>query len=64
MKQTATSIVTDGVSLITLDNPPVNALSASLRRGLQAELEKAFDDEAVAPSSCSARDEPSLPART
>ena len=47
MKQTATSAVADGVALITLDNPPVNALSASLRRGLQAELEKAFDDEAV-----------------
>lgn len=47
MKQTATSAVIDGVALITLDNPPVNALSTSLRQGLQAELEKAFGDEAV-----------------
>jgi 3-hydroxyacyl-CoA dehydrogenase len=47
MKQTATSVVTDGVALITLDNPPVNALSASLRQGLQAKLEQAFSDGAV-----------------
>ena len=47
MKQTATSAVVDGVALITLDNPPVNALSASLRQGLQAELEQAFSDKAV-----------------
>ena len=47
MKQTATGVVADGVALITLDNPPVNALSASLRRGLQGELEKAFGDGEV-----------------
>ena len=47
MKQTATGVVADGVALITLDNPPVNALSASLRRGLQDELEKAFADGEV-----------------
>ena len=29
MNRTATCVVTDGVALITLDNPPVNALSAS-----------------------------------
>lgn len=28
MNQTASSVVTDGIALITLDNPPVNALSA------------------------------------
>ncbi|HUD91652.1 3-hydroxyacyl-CoA dehydrogenase NAD-binding domain-containing protein [Sphingobium sp.] len=47
MNQIATSVVADGVALITLDNPPVNALSAALRQGLQAELKKAFGDGEV-----------------
>ena len=47
MKQTATSVVSDGVAVITLDNPPVNALSASLRQGVLAELEHAFCNDAV-----------------
>lgn len=47
MNQTATSHVVDGVALITLDNPPVNALSAALRKGLQSELERAFADPEV-----------------
>jgi 3-hydroxyacyl-CoA dehydrogenase len=47
MTQFATSVVIDGVVLVTLDNPPVNALSAGLRSGLQAELDHAFADAAI-----------------
>ena len=47
MNQTASSVVTDGIALITLDNPPVNALSAPLRQALQSELDRAFRDDQV-----------------
>ncbi len=47
MTQFATSATREGVSLITLDNPPVNALSGGLRAGLQAELDRAFSDPAI-----------------
>ena len=34
----------NGVALLTIANPPVNALSHSVRLGLQTELAKAKDD--------------------
>ncbi|PKP73755.1 MAG: 3-hydroxyacyl-CoA dehydrogenase [Alphaproteobacteria bacterium HGW-Alphaproteobacteria-6] len=40
--------VADGVATITLDNPPVNALSAGLRAGALAAIERALADPAVA----------------
>jgi 3-hydroxyacyl-CoA dehydrogenase len=37
--------VQDGIAVVTVDSPPVNALSASVRDGLQAAFEKAIADE-------------------
>ncbi|MEE4453575.1 3-hydroxyacyl-CoA dehydrogenase NAD-binding domain-containing protein [Novosphingobium resinovorum] len=42
-----TTLVQGGVAVITLDNPPVNALSAPLRRNLLAALEGGMADETV-----------------
>ncbi|AHE53009.1 3-hydroxyacyl-CoA dehydrogenase NAD-binding domain-containing protein [Sphingomonas sanxanigenens] len=47
MTRTATSAFMADVMLITLDNPPVNALSNALRRDLHEELQRAFEDAAV-----------------
>ena len=47
MAQPASSAVIDGVAIITLDNPPVNALSAPLRAGALAMLQKACADIGV-----------------
>ncbi|OYX45403.1 MAG: 3-hydroxyacyl-CoA dehydrogenase [Rhodobacterales bacterium 32-67-9] len=38
---------TEGIATITLDNPPVNALGADLRRGLMAAFDKAATDPEV-----------------
>jgi 3-hydroxyacyl-CoA dehydrogenase len=35
----------DGVAVLTLDNPPVNALSQGVRQGLKDGVEKALNDE-------------------
>ncbi len=35
------------IAVLTLDNPPVNALSANLRKGIQAGLRQAAEDPAV-----------------
>ncbi len=40
--------VVDGVAVITLDNPPVNALAPGMREGLMAGVERAAADAAVA----------------
>jgi hypothetical protein len=37
----------DGIAIITLDNPPVNAMSLHLRQPFLAALEAARDDDAV-----------------
>jgi 3-hydroxyacyl-CoA dehydrogenase len=37
----------DGVAVLTIDNPPVNALSLAVRAGLLQALERAAQDEAV-----------------
>jgi len=47
MTELAASAVTSGIAIITLDNPPVNALSAPLRAGLLRALEQALADSAV-----------------
>src|SRR5690349_11498909 len=36
------------IGLVTIDNPPVNALSAAVRQGLAAAIEQANADKAVA----------------
>ncbi|MEC9263077.1 MAG: 3-hydroxyacyl-CoA dehydrogenase NAD-binding domain-containing protein [Pseudomonadota bacterium] len=46
---TAVSMYTvDNIAVIEVDNPPVNALSAAVRSGLQAHLAKAQQDDNVA----------------
>ena len=39
--------VDDGVALVTIDNPPVNALSSALLEELELELDRLDNDEAV-----------------
>lgn len=40
--------VTDGVAVVTIDNPPVNALSPGVPEGLSAAIQKAEQDSSVA----------------
>lgn len=40
-------LVEDGVAVLTINNPPVNALSHGVRVGLQAGVRKALADDAV-----------------
>jgi len=39
--------VEDGVAVLTLNNPPVNALSHGVRLGLLKSVEKALEDESA-----------------
>jgi 3-hydroxyacyl-CoA dehydrogenase len=39
--------ITDGVAVVEIDNPPVNALSNAVRAGMKAALEQAAADPAV-----------------
>jgi 3-hydroxyacyl-CoA dehydrogenase len=43
----ATYAVEDGIAVITIDNPPVNALGAAVRQGVVAGVEKAKQDADV-----------------
>jgi 3-hydroxyacyl-CoA dehydrogenase len=45
---TISATLTDGVLVVTIDNPPVNALSADVRAGLMAALGHAEKDSAIA----------------
>ncbi|MFT5073426.1 MAG: 3-hydroxyacyl-CoA dehydrogenase, partial [Patiriisocius sp.] len=36
--------IDDGLAILTLDNPPVNALSQGVRQGLKEGVEKALAD--------------------
>ncbi|RZF64678.1 3-hydroxyacyl-CoA dehydrogenase [Sphingomonas populi] len=47
MTELAATAVTGGIAIITLDNPPVNALSAPLRASLLRALKQALGDTAV-----------------
>ncbi len=40
--------VEDGVAVLTVDNPPVNALSQGVRQGIKDGVERALEDPAVA----------------
>ncbi len=40
-------VVEDGIGIVTLDSPPVNALSAGVRDGIAAAMPKALGDPAV-----------------
>jgi 3-hydroxyacyl-CoA dehydrogenase len=40
--------VTDGVAVVTIDNPPVNALSPGVPEGISAAIEKAGQDSSIA----------------
>jgi len=42
MNSPVSTSVRDGVAVITLDNPPVNAFAAALRAGVKAEVEQAL----------------------
>jgi 3-hydroxyacyl-CoA dehydrogenase len=39
--------ITDGIGVITLDSPPVNALSATVRDGLHGAFRQAIEDQSV-----------------
>ncbi|WP_047456757.1 3-hydroxyacyl-CoA dehydrogenase NAD-binding domain-containing protein [Rhizobium rhizogenes] len=45
--ETISATLTDGVLVVTIDNPPVNALSANVRAGMMAALDHAEKDNAV-----------------
>jgi len=47
MNASVSTCVRDGIAVITLDNPPVNALSAALRAGVKSAIEQAIADPAV-----------------
>ena len=47
MNASVSTCVRDGIAVITLDNPPVNALSAALRAGVKSAVEQAIADPAV-----------------
>src|SRR5437763_16452163 len=47
MSETVKAENRDGILVLTIDNPPVNALSVSVRKGLLDELTKAKTDNGV-----------------
>ncbi len=47
MSETVKAEIRDGILVLTIDNPPVNALSHSVRAGLQEELAKAKSDAGI-----------------
>ena len=47
MNASVSTCVRDGIAVITLDNPPVNAFSAALRAGVKSAVEQAIADPAV-----------------
>jgi 3-hydroxyacyl-CoA dehydrogenase len=47
MNSPVSTAVRDGVAVVTLDNPPVNAFSAAVRAGVKSEVEQAIADPAV-----------------
>ncbi|HEY6629815.1 MAG TPA: 3-hydroxyacyl-CoA dehydrogenase NAD-binding domain-containing protein [Rhizobiaceae bacterium] len=46
--ETVTAVVTDGVLVVTIDNPPVNAASADMRQGLFAAIDHAAATPGIA----------------
>ena len=47
MPATVSYEVTDGIAVITIDNPPVNAMSAAVRKGCWEALERLAADDAA-----------------
>ncbi len=47
MSQPISAAVVDGIAVITVDNPPVNAISAAMRRGLLEITRRLADDRSV-----------------
>lgn len=47
INEVVTLDIEDGIAVLTLDSPPVNALSAAVRAGLQQGFTAAIDDDAV-----------------
>ncbi len=47
MNSLASCAVRDGIAVVTLDNPPVNAFSAALRASVKVKLEEALADPGV-----------------
>lgn len=47
MQRTVQTSVTDGIAVLRVDNPPINALGPDLRRALVEEMQKAAADPAV-----------------
>ena len=47
INEVVTLSIEDGIAVLTLDSPPVNALSAAVRAGLQQGFTAAIDDDAV-----------------
>ena len=47
MAEFVSSAVTDAVALVTIDNPPMNALSTALLDELEAEIDTLDGDESV-----------------
>lgn len=47
MAEAISYLVKDGVAVLTIDNPPVNALGAAVRKGLWQAIERAEADAAV-----------------
>lgn len=45
--ETVSAVVTDGVLVVTIDNPPVNAASADMRQGLFAAIDHAAAEDAI-----------------
>ena len=46
-RELVTYRIQDGVAVIAVDNPPVNALSVGVPEGLEAALDRAAGDEGV-----------------
>ena len=63
MKQVSVTTM-DGIAVVQIDNPPVNALSRGVPEALPAVVARLADDAAIAPSSSWARAARSSPAPT
>ena len=47
MNQPVSYVIEDGIGVITIDNPPVNALSHAVRQGIQDAIRQAQEGHAI-----------------
>src|ERR1700753_3767070 len=47
MSEVATTVVENGIGILTIDSPPVNALGINVRRGLDSGFRKFAADDSV-----------------